>query len=210
MRSLPLLLLGAVSLTAQIPVTISVDAEHALGPCRPIFGFFGYDEPNYTYTSNGRKLVGELGALSGPPVFIRTHFLLATGDGTPAVEVGIDERLYGGRLGEARLRLDDYGSHLRHLSTGGREAVRRDRVHAASALDTSGPLPAGVDSRRQEYAIQHRLDLPAGQLQEVGGAGVSMGAARRRQVRARRGGGLVLGGVERAGHRVLARHAGGV
>src|SRR5579863_5398454 len=88
MRSLPLLLLGAVSLAAQNPVAISVDAEHPLGPYRPIFGFFGYDEPNYTYTSNGRKLVGELGALSGTPVYIRTHFLLATGDGTPGLKWG--------------------------------------------------------------------------------------------------------------------------
>lgn len=88
MRSLPILLIGAAALAAQNPVAISVDAAHALGPYRPIFGFFGYDEPNYTYTSNGRKLVGELGALSGAPVFIRTHFLLATGDGTPGLKWG--------------------------------------------------------------------------------------------------------------------------
>ena len=88
MRFLPLLLLGAAALGAQNPVTISVDAGHGQGPYRPIFGFFGYDEPNYTYTANGRKLVGELGALSEAPVFIRTHFLLATGDGTPGLKWG--------------------------------------------------------------------------------------------------------------------------
>ncbi|MBV9341678.1 MAG: beta-xylosidase, partial [Acidobacteria bacterium] len=49
---------------------------------------FGYDEPNYTYTTNGRKLIGELAVASRASVHIRTHFLLATGDGTPALKWG--------------------------------------------------------------------------------------------------------------------------
>jgi xylan 1,4-beta-xylosidase len=70
------------------PVSIRVDAAATLGPFRPIFRYFGYDEPNYTYAPNGRKLVGELAALSHDPVYIRTHFLLATGDGTPGFKWG--------------------------------------------------------------------------------------------------------------------------
>jgi xylan 1,4-beta-xylosidase len=61
--------------------TITVDASRTEGPFKPIYRFFGYDEPNYTYMPNGRKLIGELAALSSEPVYIRTHFLLATGDG---------------------------------------------------------------------------------------------------------------------------------
>jgi xylan 1,4-beta-xylosidase len=63
-------------------------ATETLGPFKPIYSYFGYDEPNYTYMKNGAKLVGELAALASAPVYIRTHFLLATGDGTPGLKWG--------------------------------------------------------------------------------------------------------------------------
>src|SRR5215472_1032978 len=80
-------LLCLLAASAQ-PVAIQVDASAPIGPSRPIFRYFGYDEPNYTYMTNGRKLVGELAALSHEPVYLRTHFLLATGDGTPGFKWG--------------------------------------------------------------------------------------------------------------------------
>ncbi len=83
-----LAILGQTSLLAQERVTIRVNAAQKTAPFKPIYGFFGYDEPNYTYTQNGRKLIGELAALSDARVNIRTHFLLATGDGTPALKWG--------------------------------------------------------------------------------------------------------------------------
>lgn len=55
---------------------------------KPIWAFFGYDEPNYTYMKDGRKLLSELAALSPVPVYVRTHNLLTTGDGTPALKWG--------------------------------------------------------------------------------------------------------------------------
>jgi xylan 1,4-beta-xylosidase len=88
MRAIPFILLAATCGAAQDPATIRVDAGQTIGPFTPIHGYFGYDEPNYTYAKNGRKLVGELAALSGVPVYIRTHFLLATGDGTPGLKWG--------------------------------------------------------------------------------------------------------------------------
>ena len=54
----------------------------------PIWAFYGYDEPNYTYTHDGKKLLSELAALSPVPVYVRTHNLLTTGDGTPALKWG--------------------------------------------------------------------------------------------------------------------------
>jgi xylan 1,4-beta-xylosidase len=88
MRLVSFLLLAASSGLAQNTVTIRVNAGHTVGPFKPIYAFFGYDEPNYTYMKNGRKLVGELAAMSGAPVYIRTHFMLATGDGTPGLKWG--------------------------------------------------------------------------------------------------------------------------
>jgi xylan 1,4-beta-xylosidase len=81
-------MLAALGLQAQPPVEIRVDAEARLGPFRPIFSYFGYDEPNYTYAANGKKLIAELAALSPVPVEIRAHHLLVTGDGAPALKWG--------------------------------------------------------------------------------------------------------------------------
>src|SRR5450755_1920061 len=85
MRLISFLLLAAACAMAQNAVTIRVKASETIGPFKPIYAYFGYDEPNYTYTKNGRKLVGELAAMSAAPVYIRTHFMLATGDGTPGL-----------------------------------------------------------------------------------------------------------------------------
>src|SRR3954447_9587991 len=73
---------------AQAPVTIRVDTTQNLGPFKPVWNYFGYDEPNYTYAKNGSKLVGELAALGNTPAYIRAHNLLTTGDGTPALKFG--------------------------------------------------------------------------------------------------------------------------
>ncbi|MCD8739855.1 beta-xylosidase [Mucilaginibacter roseus] len=55
---------------------------------KPIWAWFGYDEPNYTYMKDGKKLLTELSKLSPVPVYVRTHSLLVTGDGTAALKWG--------------------------------------------------------------------------------------------------------------------------
>ena len=72
----------------SFPVAIRVDASKARGEMKPAWRFFGHDEPNYTYMKDGRKLLGQLAALSPEPVYIRTHNLLTSGDGTPALKWG--------------------------------------------------------------------------------------------------------------------------
>ena len=69
-------------------VNIVVDMNKEKGDLKPIWAWFGYDEPNYTYMKNGKKLLGELAELSPVPVYIRTHNLMTTGDGTPALKWG--------------------------------------------------------------------------------------------------------------------------
>ncbi len=69
-------------------VSIQVDAGNRLGPLKPIWRFFGADEPNYATMKDGRKLLGDLGKLGEPQVFFRTHNLLTSGDGTPALKWG--------------------------------------------------------------------------------------------------------------------------
>jgi xylan 1,4-beta-xylosidase len=70
------------------PVAIRVDAGRDLGELRPIWRFFGADEPNYGSMKDGRALLAELGALRPGEVFFRTHNLLTSGDGTPALKWG--------------------------------------------------------------------------------------------------------------------------
>ncbi len=70
------------------PVSIQVEADHNLGTLRPIWRFFGADEPNYATMKNGRLLLRELGQLQPGGVYFRAHNLLTTGDGTPALKWG--------------------------------------------------------------------------------------------------------------------------
>ncbi len=69
-------------------VNIQVDSDQPDGPFSPIWNYFGYDEPNYSYTPNGKKLLGELAALSPVPVYVRTHNLLTSGDGSSSLKWG--------------------------------------------------------------------------------------------------------------------------
>ena len=74
--------------TNTFPVIIRVDAARTRGELRPVWRFFGADEPNYTCRKDGRKLMAELGGLRPQTVFFRTHNLLTSGDGTPALKWG--------------------------------------------------------------------------------------------------------------------------
>jgi xylan 1,4-beta-xylosidase len=84
-----LLLLSALPVNAQQDtLLIGVDARKNTGPLKPIWAWFGYDEPNYTYMKDGKKLLTEIAALSKVPVYVRVHSLLVTGDGTAALKWG--------------------------------------------------------------------------------------------------------------------------
>jgi len=72
----------------KTPAFIQVDCNKTIGPMYPAWAWFGYDEPNYTYMKDGKKLLSEIAALSPVPVYIRAHSLLVTGDGTPSLKWG--------------------------------------------------------------------------------------------------------------------------
>ena len=81
-----LALSGAAAAQAPSPVTVTVDLSKKAGPYKPIYAWFGYDEANFTTMPNGHKLLRELHDLSPVPVTVRTHFLLASGDGVAALK----------------------------------------------------------------------------------------------------------------------------
>ena len=94
-RALAIIALGLAALglagrnaSQTEPVTIRVDTAATRGPMYPFWAWFGHDEPNYTYTANGMKLLTELQKLSPVPVFMRVHNLLTSGDGKHALKWG--------------------------------------------------------------------------------------------------------------------------
>ena len=74
--------------TGSFPVSVRVDAAASRGPLKPVWRFFGADEPNYAYMKHGRKLIADQGRLAPNRVFYRAHNLLTSGDGTPALKWG--------------------------------------------------------------------------------------------------------------------------
>ena len=97
-RSLRLLVLAIVILhscgypanaqDAPAPITIEVNAAKSDGKLPRVWSFFGYDEPNFTYGANGKKLLADLSKLSPIPVYFRAHNLLTSGDGAGSLKWG--------------------------------------------------------------------------------------------------------------------------
>ena len=81
---------GAPSSAQPVPQTVNIQVhfDQPDGPLPPTRNYFGYDEPNYTYAPHGKKLLGELAALSPVPVYVRVHNLLTTGDGSSSLKWG--------------------------------------------------------------------------------------------------------------------------
>jgi xylan 1,4-beta-xylosidase len=77
-----------VKLSAQQTVTIQVNAEERQGAFTATWAYFGHHEPNFTTMQYGKRLLWELSSLSTSGAHIRTHNLLTTGDGVPALKWG--------------------------------------------------------------------------------------------------------------------------
>lgn len=90
LRSLAATLCFAASVRAQSAAiaNVTVDGAATGTPLEPIWPYFGYDELNYTTTEEGRALIQQLVAAQKSRVYLRSHFWLNSGDGTPAMKWG--------------------------------------------------------------------------------------------------------------------------
>lgn len=87
--ALGMLLSTVVTLFAQsAPISIQVHANRPTGAVPTAWNFYGYDEPNFTYAPNGKKLLHEIAGLSPTPAYIRVHNILTTGDGLGSLKWG--------------------------------------------------------------------------------------------------------------------------
>ena len=82
------LALSHCKLRSRLRAFIHVHADRATGSLPPVWNFFGYDEPNYTYASNGKKLLGEIAGFSPLPAYIRAHNLFTSGNGEGSLKWG--------------------------------------------------------------------------------------------------------------------------
>jgi xylan 1,4-beta-xylosidase len=78
----------ALAAAAHAQVTVQVDVSKPEGALTHSWAMFGYDEPNYTYSANGLKLLRELAQADRNPIFVRAHNLLTSGDGTGSLKWG--------------------------------------------------------------------------------------------------------------------------
>lgn len=76
------------TVAAQQNVEIRVHADQRAGSFPPVWAYVGHDEPNYTYSPEGRALLAQLATIEPHGFYDRTHNLLTTGDGTPALKWG--------------------------------------------------------------------------------------------------------------------------
>jgi xylan 1,4-beta-xylosidase len=81
-----MMLAAGPALAQPAPVAITVDLGKPIGPYKPIYAWFGYDEANFTTGRDGKKLLRELHDLGPVPVHIRAHHLLTSGDGVPELK----------------------------------------------------------------------------------------------------------------------------
>lgn len=81
---------GAQQEPASAPrgVVISVDATEPGPRLEPVWAFHGYDEINYTTTTEGRALLDALVSAHAAPIHVRNHFLFNSGDGSPHMKWG--------------------------------------------------------------------------------------------------------------------------
>lgn len=73
---------------SSFAVEIRVDAGSDKGAATAPWRFFGADEPNYATMKDGRTTLATLGALDPGNIYFRSHNLLTSGDGTPALKWG--------------------------------------------------------------------------------------------------------------------------
>ncbi|MCZ6674325.1 MAG: beta-xylosidase, partial [Verrucomicrobia bacterium] len=78
---IPLPLIANDHNSPPIEASITAHYDQSDGQLNPVWNFFGYDEGNYTFDEEGKKLLAEIAAIQPEPAFVRSHHLLTSGSG---------------------------------------------------------------------------------------------------------------------------------
>lgn len=147
----------AISMTSQLcwpqqapqSVSVQVHFDQSAGPISPVWNFFGYDEPNYTYAPNGKKLLGELAAANATPVYVRTHNLLTSGDGSASL-----------KWGSTNVYTEDSSGHPIYSWVILDQIFDTFRALGVKPLVEIGFMPEALSTRPEPY----RHDFPRGDI----------------------------------------------
>ena len=124
--------MSAPEVTPQATVTVHLDQR---SPLRRIWRYVGYDEPNYTYTPHGHALLAKLADMSDGPYYVRCHFILCSGDGTPKLKWGSTNVYTEDEDGNPVYSWDIDRQDSGQLCCARTDSVRRTGLYAASADD---------------------------------------------------------------------------
>ncbi|HET7538103.1 MAG TPA: beta-xylosidase [Candidatus Didemnitutus sp.] len=131
------------------PVNINIDAARSLGELRPIWRYFGADEPNYATMKDGQHLLSDLGKLSPGHVYFRAHNLLTSGDGTPAL-----------KWGSTNAYTEDANGHPVYDWRGIDRIFDSYLARGVKPLVQIGFMPEALSSEPQPYRHEWRPGLP--------------------------------------------------
>src|SRR5947207_1735967 len=166
--------LPAAAAEAPFAVAIKIDASRPKEELKPIWRFFGADEPNYATMKDGRKLLAELGHLGPHQVYFRAHNLLTTGDGTPALKWGstnaYTEDAEGRALPTARVGGPDTAGGGGPFLRGFLEHCLRGTNHATGAKGTPIDFLSFHAKGAPKFLDGHVQMGIANQLQTIDGA----------------------------------------
>ena len=197
---------------ADFPVSTVVDAAQVKGDVKPFYRFFGADEPNYAYMKDGLKLLGDIGKLGPAQAYFRAHNLMTSGDGTPAFKWG-STNIYSE---------DAKGNPVYDFTIVDRifDAYLKNGVKPYAQI---GFMPEALSTHPQPYqhhfvpggsgpgnSISTGWTYPPKSYDKWRRAGLSMGETLRGKIRQSGSRTMVLGGLERAQHRLLEGNQGGI
>ena len=186
--------------TQTATVDVTVDATAAGSPLERVWPYHGFDEVNYATTPDGKSLLAELAAAHTAPVHVRTHFLLNTGNGTPSLKWG-STNVYTEDAAGNPVYSWTLMDGIMDAITGAGALPLVEIAFMPQALSTQ----ADPVHELRHLRARRRLLLPAQGLRQVEQPDQSLGDARKRALSERREQ-LAVGAVERARHRLLARH----
>ena len=149
-----ILLLTGPGWPQQVTQSVHIQAafDQPAGALPPIWNYFGYDEPNYTYAPNGKKLLAELAAMNPAPTYVRVHNLFTSGDGSASL-----------KWGSTNVYTEDAAGHPVYSWTIVDQIF--DAFHAAGIrpLVEIGFMPQALSTHPEPY----RHDFPGGALGDI-------------------------------------------
>jgi hypothetical protein len=140
---------AAVAAQAATPfnVSIKVDASQLKGELKPIYRFFGADEPNYATMKDGRKLIAELGTLGAPQVFFRTHKPPGPDANISLSVTGLPSSATNARITEYRIDETHSNSYAAWKRIGSPTAPTRRQYNELDAAGQLAPVSAPSNVR---------------------------------------------------------------